>query len=156
MQRGGDPLGDDPGGEAPWRAFGDASREDQADLPRSAQVEILADDRLEQVAARKRALQHVGAGKLRLQNRELIAVTGGPIRGRERMRQTGEPLAHHRLETPLIESIENRVQALGIGTGAHPVVECRERDAGFRELALGILMAIETDPYGRRISRRRT
>ena len=71
-------MGDDPGTEASRGAFGEASLEDQADLLGATQVKILADDLFEQVAPRERTVEHLGAGELRLQDGELIAIARVP------------------------------------------------------------------------------
>ena len=71
VQRRDDPLGDDAGVERARRAFANPPLEDQADLGRSPQIEVFADDRLEQVTPGQGPVEHLGAGELRLQDGQL-------------------------------------------------------------------------------------
>jgi hypothetical protein len=71
----------------------DPAIEDQADLVGSAQVEVVADHLLEEDASRHRPVQHLGQGELRLQDRDVVAVAGGPVSRGERVRQPGQPFA---------------------------------------------------------------
>src|SRR5256884_3523796 len=52
----------------------------------SSDVQILPDDFFKEDAAGQRSIQHLGERKLRLQNGEVIAVTGSAILGGERVR----------------------------------------------------------------------
>ena len=55
--------------------------EDQLHLIGAAEVEILADDLLEEAAAGDGPIEHLGQRELGLQDRELIAIAGGAVRG---------------------------------------------------------------------------
>lgn len=84
----------------------------------------------------------------RLQDGELIAISGGLIGGGERVGQPGEPPAYHHLDTEFIELIEELLQALRILTVADAVIECLESQAGLLQLPFGVLVAVETDARG--------
>ena len=60
--------------------------EDETDLIGAADVEIVADDLLEEDPTRDRCVEHLGQGELGLQDRHVVAVAGGPIGRGERMR----------------------------------------------------------------------
>ena len=87
VQRGGDALGEDAGAEAAGGAAGDAAAEDQLHLVGAADVEVLADDLLEEDAAGGGAVEHLGEGELGLQDGDVVAVAGPAIGGGEGMRQ---------------------------------------------------------------------
>lgn len=70
----------------------DRAVEDQPDLVRSSEVEVLAQDFLEQHPTRDRPVQHLGQGALDLQHRDVVAVARDPIGPGERVRQGREPL----------------------------------------------------------------
>jgi hypothetical protein len=57
VQRRGDVVGDDAGAKTPWGAPGDTPIEDQADLLGAAEVEVLADDLLEQMPSAERTVK---------------------------------------------------------------------------------------------------
>jgi len=50
-------------------------------------VEVVPDDLFEEHPPRDRVVQHLGQGTLRLQHGNVVAVTGGPVGGGERVRQ---------------------------------------------------------------------
>ena len=94
VQARGDPGGDHPGPEpsSRCRARAAADRtgvEDETDLIGGADVEVVADDLLEEDPTRDRCLEHLGQGELGLQDRQVVAVAGGPIGRGERMRGVG-------------------------------------------------------------------
>ena len=76
----------------------DAAVEDQLHLIGPADVEVLADDFLEEDAAGDGPVQNLGQRELGLQDRELIAVAGLPICGGEGMRQLAQPLPQQRVD----------------------------------------------------------
>jgi hypothetical protein len=65
---------------------------------RPADVEVLADHLLEENAPRHRLVEHLGERKLGLQDGELIAITGGAIVCRKRIRQASQPFAHQSID----------------------------------------------------------
>ena len=79
MQRGDDPLSNDAGIEHTRRAFGNPPLEDQADLGRATQIDVLANDLLEQVASAQGSVEDLRAGEFRLQDGQLGVEAGGVI-----------------------------------------------------------------------------
>ena len=63
--------------------------EDETDLIGAADVEVVADDLLEEDPTRDRCVEHLGQGELGLQDRQVVAMAGGPIGRGERMRGVG-------------------------------------------------------------------
>jgi len=141
-------LGNDAGVEGPRRALVDSPVEDQADLGGTAQVEVFADDLLEQVAPGQGAVEYLGACELCFQDGQLGVETGRMVCGGEGIGQAREPLAHHRLDLDLVEFVEDLLQAHRVGTGQHPVVQRLEGVPFLGQLPLGVLMAVEADPCG--------
>ena len=82
MQRRHDAVGDDAGTETAWCAAGDLAVEDQAHLAWPTDVQVLADHVFEKDPPGHRLIEHLGEGKLRLQDRQLITVSGLPVSGR--------------------------------------------------------------------------
>src|SRR5229473_4558085 len=64
VQRRHDAVGDDAGAELAGRAAGDLAVEDQADLGGTADVEVLADDLLEEDTPQNRLIEHLGEREL--------------------------------------------------------------------------------------------
>jgi hypothetical protein len=60
--------------------------EDQPDLVGPADVEVVADDVFEEEPASDRGVEHLGERELGLQDRDVVAVAGGPVRGSEWVR----------------------------------------------------------------------
>src|SRR6516165_9745177 len=81
VQGGNDTLGDDPGAETARRARVHASAEDQLHLAWSTYVEVFTNDLLEEQPACRWPVEHLSQGKLRLQNRDLVPVSGLAICG---------------------------------------------------------------------------
>lgn len=63
MQRGDNPLRDDSGVEGPRPAFDDSPVENQADLGRTAQVAVFADNLIERMAPGQGPVEDLGAGR---------------------------------------------------------------------------------------------
>ena len=57
----------------------DAPVEDQLDLVRAADVEVVADHLLEEDPPGDRRVEHLGQGELGLQDRQVVAVAGGLV-----------------------------------------------------------------------------
>src|SRR6516225_4474609 len=93
VQRGDHPLGQDAGAEAAWGALVDPPVEDQLHLVGTAQVEVFANDFLEEDATAERAIQDLSQGKLGLEDGHVVAVASGAILRREGMGQAGQPAA---------------------------------------------------------------
>ena len=93
VQAGGDPVGHHAGGEGAGgvvlAAAVDGPAEDQADPVRAAEVEVVADDLLEEDPPGDRLVQHLGQGELRLQDGDVIPVPGSPVSPGKRVWQPG-------------------------------------------------------------------
>src|SRR5271167_4809610 len=113
-----------------------APLEDQLHLVRPAEIQVLANDLLKEDAPRLRAVEHLGQRKLRLQDGNVIAIAGLPIRGGERVRQLGQPLAQQRIDLRRRQAVANLLQTLGIGTGENAVVQRLKGDAFLGQLSL--------------------
>src|SRR5438876_2906764 len=145
VQRGGDALGEHPGAEAARRATGDAAAEDELDLVGAADVEILADDLLEEDAAGHRTVEDLREGEFGLQDGDVVAVAGTAIGGGEGMGEAAEPLAHEGVDLGGREPIRDRLRPARVGAGEEAVVERLEGDAGAGELAFQVLVSVEAE-----------
>ena len=109
MEGGHDALGENPGAEGAGRLPRDAAIEDELHLVGPAQVEILAHDFFEEAAAGAGPIEDLGQGEFRLEDRELVAIAGAAMRGREGMREAAEPLAD---EVLVNNQLEEALEAL--------------------------------------------
>ena len=66
---------------------------DQLHLFRTAQIDIFANDFLEEAAPVEGAVPDLGEGELGREHRQIIAVAGTAVLGAVRVRQAGEPFA---------------------------------------------------------------
>src|SRR5579859_6688218 len=84
VEVGAGPAGDDLGPEGPWggvlAAQADLTVEDDVDLVRAADVDVVADQLLEEDPARDGPVQRHGGGELGLLDRQLPAVVGVLVR----------------------------------------------------------------------------
>src|SRR3974377_1227994 len=122
VERGCDALGEDAGAHPPRGSAGDPAIEDQLDLLGTTEIEVLADDLLEEHAAMRRAVEHLGQGKLGLQDRDVVAVPGFSIRLGERVWQAAQPLAQQAVDLFGRQSVPDLLQLFGGGTAEGPVV----------------------------------
>ena len=116
---------------------------DQLHLARSADVEILPDDFLEEHPTRYRPVQHLRQREFRLQDGDLVTVSGLAIRGRERMRQLAQPLPQQGIDLVRAQAITDCLQPLGIVTAQHSIVERLETDPLLLQLPFGVLMTVQ-------------
>ena len=84
MQRGRDALGYHAGAEPPRCAPAHPAIEDQLHLAGPPDVQVLADDLLEEDATGHRSIEHLRQRELGLQDRRLVAVPGGTGSGRSK------------------------------------------------------------------------
>src|ERR1700686_2760393 len=112
-----DAVGDDAGAESAGGAPAHLAIEYQADLAGTADVEVLADHLLEEDASGHRLVEHLGERELGLQDRELVAIAGGAIACRKRMRQAPEPLAQQAIDPPRRQPVGQALHERRIGTG---------------------------------------
>ena len=145
VQRGGDALGEDAGTEAARGAAGDAPVEDELDLVGAPDVEILADDFLEDDAAGDRLVEDLREGELRLQDRDVVAIARFAVGRRVRVGEPGEPLAGEGVDPRGREAIARGLGPARGGATEQPVVEGLEGYAGPGELLLHVLMPVQTE-----------
>jgi hypothetical protein len=88
----------------------DLPGEDQPDLVRPADVEVLPDHLLEQHPARQRRIEHLSEAELDLQHRDVVAVAGDPVRPGERVRQPGQSLAQQRIDLGRAQPVADLLQ----------------------------------------------
>src|SRR5580658_9806521 len=77
-------LRDDAGAERSWRPAADLAIEDQAHFLGATEIEVLADHLFEEQAAMHGPIEHLGQRELGLQDRDIVAIAGGPISTGER------------------------------------------------------------------------
>jgi len=129
-------------GRAP-AAGADLPVEDQTDLVRAAEVEVLPDHLLEQHPPAGRPVEHLGQTELRLQDRDVIPVAGGPVCGGERVRQDPQPLAQQGVDLRRAQPAADRLQPGRVVAGGEPVVQRGEPHPGPARLPFGPLVPIE-------------
>jgi hypothetical protein len=122
VERRDDALGEHAGAEAAGSATGDAAVEDQLHVIGTTEVEILADDFFEEAAARVGPVEDLRQRELGLEDRELIAIASGAVRGGEGMRESAQPLAEDRLDLGGVEAVGDPLHPGRRRTGADPIV----------------------------------
>ena len=128
VQRRGHAFGQHARAKTARRSLGHAPLEDQLHLIGPAQVQVLADDFLEEDAARLRPIEHLGQRKLRLQDRHVVAVAGLAILRRCRDAATvPATCAATRRSWPRTKPSQSCLQAFGVGTGENAVVRAPRR-----------------------------
>ncbi|MCI0654662.1 MAG: hypothetical protein L0Y39_09325 [Methylococcaceae bacterium] len=79
IQRSGNTFGQYPSPEGSGGWFGHAAVEDQLDMVRTTDIQILTDNFRKELSTGSWKIQDLRQGKLRLQDRQLLAITGGSI-----------------------------------------------------------------------------
>src|SRR6201981_3215520 len=121
VQGWGDLLRDHPGAKAGFRRARYPALEDEFDLLRAAEIEVLADHLLEEQATMHRSVEDLGGGELHLQDRDSVAVAGLALRASEGMRQEPQPFAQECIDLGRRKPVANRLQALGVRTLRMPL-----------------------------------
>jgi hypothetical protein len=103
-------------------------RKQQADAVGSPEVEILADDRLEKMAALDGAREDLRQTDFDLLKREPMRVAGGPVGRCQGRRQSRRPAIKECLDICWAKLIADRLQARRIGTREEPIVETLKWD----------------------------
>jgi hypothetical protein len=103
VQARGDPGGDHPGpGTVPVSREGSGrigrGGEDETALIGAADVEVVADDLLEEDPTRDRCLEHLGQGELGLQDRQVVAAAAARPAAANGCGESGQPLARQRID----------------------------------------------------------
>jgi hypothetical protein len=138
---------DDLGAEGPGRlelaALADHPAEDDAHLVRAADVEVVADQLLEEDPPGDRPVQGHGRGELDLLDRQLPAVVGVLVGAGERLRQPGQPLAGEPVDLLVGQPVADPLDRRRVADRAERVVQGRERDACLPALPLGVLVPLK-------------
>lgn len=146
-----DPVGDHPRAIAPRRRRGrpgDPQRKEEPDAIGGPEVQILANDRFEEVAALHGTREDLRQTDFDLLEREAVRVAGGVIRGAHGRREPGDPPIEERLHVGGPERIADRLHPHRIRTGEKSVIETLEADGRTPELLFDPLMAVETQLDG--------
>jgi hypothetical protein len=77
---------------------------------RAADVEVVADDLLEEDPPGDGLIKHLGEGELGLQDRQVVAVAGGDVIGGERVRQFAQPFAQQGVDVRRAEAVADGLQ----------------------------------------------
>jgi len=117
--------------------------EDELHLTGPPDVQVLADDLLEEDAPGHRSVQHLRQCELGLQDRSLVAVAGSTVTSIKGMGQPRQPFAQQAVDLLVVQAVADALQRLGVGARQHAVVQRLERDAAFGKLTLGVLVAVD-------------
>ena len=118
--------------------------EDQLHLVGAAEVEVLADDLLEEDAARDWPVQNLGQRELRLQDRQVVA--DSPRRGPRRVKGCGSRRSHLRSSASIFSAdspSQIACSAAGSAQERRPLSSASKAMPSLRELALEVLVAVE-------------
>ena len=135
VERRDDAFGENPRAELAGGLPRDAAIENELHVIGPAEVEILAHDLFEQMAACARPVEDLGQGEFRLEDRELVAIPRGTVGGGEGMRQAAEPLAHDGVDFRRIQGLGDALHAGGRVSGPDAIVE---RFVGDAALGAGV------------------
>ena len=117
-------------------------------LVRAAQVEILADDLLEEHPPGQRTVQHLGQGELGLQDGEVVEVARLLVFSAERVRQAVQPLAQEAIDVAGRQGIADLLGTLGVCTGEQAIVQGGEGYPLLGQLPLEVLVPVEAELHG--------
>jgi hypothetical protein len=118
---------------------------DQLHLFGTAQIDILADDFLEEAAPVNAPFPDLSQRELGLQDGQIVAISGAAILGRERVREDAQLFAEEGVDLGGIQAVADPLSSLEIGAGQESVIESFEGDLALGQLALEIFMAIEAE-----------
>ena len=93
VQGGGHTIANDTGAKASRGPSGDTTVENQLREAGATEVDVLSNDLLEQDPSHERPIQDLGKRKLRLHDRQFVAIACLSIVRCKWMREKGEPLA---------------------------------------------------------------
>ena len=116
---------------------------DQLHVIGPADVEVLADHFLEEDAAGGGTVEDLGQGELSLKDRNVVAIAGCSILGREGVRDARQPLPEQHVDLVGRESIAELLQSSGIGAAQNAIVQGLEGYPFLGQLSLDVLMAVD-------------
>src|SRR5262245_41485050 len=143
VQRRGDALADDARAEATGCVAHDPAVEHQAHSAGAADIQVLADDFLEEQAPCDRLIEDLSERELGLQDRDLVAKACGTVAWRKRMRQAAKPFAQELIDLGGRETITQPLRQLGVGTRLDAVIEGLERHTALGQLALEVFVTVD-------------
>src|SRR5213594_1012075 len=146
VQRRIDPAGQNARPEHPWGPTIDRSAEDDRDLIRSADVEMIANDSFEPQPTGLRPVKHASVRHFKLAEGQRVYVTGAKIGRRERRRQPMHPAPEKTLDGLGAEPLANLLQGGGILTRPEAVIQCLVPNARMLKLPLGPFVSVEPQP----------
>jgi hypothetical protein len=135
----------DRGAERPGRVAADAAAEDDLDVLRAAQVQVVSDQRLEERPGPARGVEDDGAGDLDLPHRALPPVPGIAVLACEGHGDPVQPPLGEHLDGARLEPVADLLQPGGVVAGREAVGQLSEADAGLECLPLGPLVAVDPD-----------
>src|SRR3954449_5816971 len=138
-------AGDDPGSEDAGRRGQDLPAEDDLDLLRPTEVEVVGNQRFEERASVAGLVEHDRAGDLDLPHRQLPPVPVHPISLAEWHRQAGQPAVEESLDVGRAEPVADRLEPLRVGAGGEPVRQRGPADPGLRGLPFRPLVTVQPD-----------
>src|SRR5207237_118816 len=99
----------------------DPAAEDDLDVVRAADVEVVGDQGLEEAAGVAGCIEDDRAGDLDLAHRGLPPVAVVPVLRAERQRQLVQPALHEHVDRPWPEPVTDLLQRGGVIAGGEPV-----------------------------------
>src|SRR5262245_1034651 len=142
-----DALGDHLGAPGARGACADASVEDQRDLLRPPNVEVVADELFEERSPGRGPVEHPGVGDFELAKRQLVDITDAHIRPRQRRGQPPLPAPEEAFHRARAEPVTDPLQCGGILAVPEAVVQGGVADADPLALALRPGVPVEPDPH---------
>jgi hypothetical protein len=127
------------------RPTGQPKGEEEADAIGAPEVEILADDRFEEVAALHGLVADVREAHFELTDREAVVITRGPVGRGHRPREPLRPAIEEGLHVGRAERIAGGLQRGGIAAAEKPVVETLKAHALATQVLLDPLVPVETE-----------
>ena len=135
---------DDPCPIAEWRGRGELGTKDQSDAIRAAQVEVVADDLLEEPPSPPgRLIEDLGQADLDLPQAQPMAVADRACRGIQAPGQSLHPAGRRKPARRPGQCIADVLQPFGIGAPAEAVVRGGEGDAVLPQQLLGPRVAVQ-------------
>src|SRR5580704_2578987 len=145
MQRGNHPVGNHPCSELAGGASADTAVKDQLHLAGPTDVQVLADYLFEEHSARYRPVQHLRQRELRLENRDLVAVTCLAIAHAVGMRQQSQPFPQQGVDLLRAESIADGLKSFRIIAAQDSIIESVESDPLLSQLPFGVFVSVEAE-----------
>src|SRR5207249_6108957 len=145
VQTGMHPLAQDAGAGTARGGADDFAGEDQLHSVRAAQIQIVADDFLEELSAGHRAIHDLGEADFQLADRELVIIAGSAVAGRERQGEPIQPFGEENFELCWPQRIGQLLKAFGVLTTQEAVVQRLKADAFLSQLAFEPFVAVEVE-----------